>query len=558
MGAAWLCLLLLSACSSGDQYDLIIRGGTIYDGLGGEPFVADIAVRGQRIAALGALDGERANVDIDARGMAVAPGFINMLSWANRSLIEDGRAMSDIKQGVTLEVMGEGSSMGPLNDAMKAEARARQGDIRFDIEWTTLDEYLRFLTRKGISPNVASYVGATTLRIHEVGYDNRPATAEELERMQDLVRNAMRDGALGVGSSLIYAPASFANTDELVALVSAAAEFDGAYISHLRSEGDRLEEAVQELIKIASVTGAPAEIYHLKASGKSNWHKLDKVFALIEAARSAGLRVSADMYAYPAGSTGLDATMPNWVQEGGHDAWVERLKDPDIRRRVVDEMRNPDVSWENFFVQAGADGILLAGFRNAELRPLIGKTLAEVAASRGTDPAETAMDLVIEDDSRVDAVFFLMSEDNVRQKISKPWISFGSDAAAPAVEGVFLQSSPHPRAYGNFARVLGRYAREEGLIELKDAIRRMTSLPAGNTGIRGRGQLSEGYFADIVVFDPETIHDRATFDIPHQYASGVVHVFVNGTQVLENGEHTGATPGRVVRGPGWTGWSNDP
>ena len=347
----------------------IIRGGTVYDGLGGQPFVADVGISGDRIVALGTLANRSANVEVDATGLAVSPGFINMLSWANRSLIEDGRGMSDIKQGVTLEVMGEGSSMGPLNAAMKAEARERQGDIRFDIEWTTLDEYLRFLTQKGISPNVASYVGATTLRIHEVGYADRRATPEELSRMQDLVREAMRDGALGVGSSLIYTPASFADTDELVALVSAAAEFGGAYISHMRSEGDRLEEAVQEVIKIASLTGAPAEIYHLKASGKANWHKLEKVFTLIEAARAAGLRISADMYAYPAGSTGLDATMPNWVQEGGHDAWVERLQDPAIRDRVAREMRSKNVDWENFFVQAGPDGILLLGFRNPALRP---------------------------------------------------------------------------------------------------------------------------------------------------------------------------------------------
>lgn len=554
---ASLCLLL-GACSSGDQrLDVIIRGGTVYDGLGGEPFVADIGISGDRIVALGALADRSASMEVDASGLAVSPGFINMLSWANRSLIEDGRGMSDIKQGVTLEVMGEGSSMGPLNAAMKDEARERQGDIRFDIQWTTLDEYLQFLTQKGVSPNVASYVGATTLRIHEVGYADRRATPEELGRMQDLVRDAMRDGALGVGSSLIYAPASFADTDELVALVSAAAEFGGAYISHMRSEGDRLEEAVQEVIKIASLTGAPAEIYHLKASGKTNWHKLEKVFTLIEAARAAGLRISADMYAYPAGSTGLDATMPNWVQEGGHDAWVERLQDPVIRDRVAREMRSKNVDWENFFVQAGPDGILLLGFRNPALRPLIGKTLAEVAQERGSNPAETAMDLVVQDNSRVDAAFFLMSEENVALKLARPWISFGSDAGALAREGVFLNSNPHPRAYGNFARVLGRYVRDEERLPLEDAIRRMTSLPAYNTGIRDRGRLAENYFADIVVFDPATINDRASFEDPHQYATGVVHVFVNGEQVLKDGEHTGALPGRVVRGPGWVGHTTD-
>ena len=558
LGALWV--VFSASCSlGGSEYDLIIRGGTVYDGLGGQPFVADIGVTRQRVVSIGDLGGDSAALEVDATGLAVAPGFINMLSWANRSLIEDGRGMSNIKQGVTLEVMGEGSSMGPLNDDMKAEALERQGDLKFSIEWTTLDEYLRFLTDKGISPNVASYVGATTLRIHEVGYADRKATAAEISRMQDLVRTAMRDGALGVGSSLIYAPASFADTDELIALVSAAAEFGGAYISHLRSEGDRLEEAVQELIKISSITGAPAEIYHLKASGKSNWHKLEKVFGLIESAQSAGLRISADMYSYPAGSTGLDATMPQWVQEGGHNAWVERLQDPAIRARVAAEMRSRNVDWENFFVQAGPEGIILLGFRNPALRPLIGKTLAQVADERGTDPAETAMDLVVQDNSRVDAAFFLMSEENVRSKVSKSWISFGSDAGALANEGVFLNSNPHPRAYGNFARVLGRYSRDEERLTLADAIRRMTSLPAYNIGIQSRGRLATDYFADIVVFDPATIEDHATFAEPHQYATGVVHVFVNGEQVLRDGEHTGAMPGQVVRGPGWTGhteWVN--
>ncbi len=486
--------------------------------------------------------------------MAVTPGFINMLSWATESLIHDGRGMSDIKQGVTLEVMGEGSSMGPLNESMKLEAIERQGSIKYDITWTTLGEYLDFLEARGISPNVASYVGATTLRVHEVGYDNRPATDEELARMADLVRQAMREGALGVGSSLIYAPANFASTEELLALVRAAAEYDGAYISHLRSEGNRLEEGVQELIKIASLTGAPAEIYHLKASGKDNWHKLSNVFDMIEDARRAGVFVTADMYNYTAGSTGLNATMPLWVQEGGHDAWVERLKDPAIRARVVAEMKQPGSDWENFYIAAGPENILLVGFRNEALRKYTGKTLQEVADERETDPAETAMDLVVEDNSRVDAVYFLMSEENIRRKIRKPWVSFGSDAGAPAAEGVFLERGPHPRTYGNFARLLGKYVREEEIISLQEAIRRMTSLPAANIGILNRGELREGAYADVVVFDPERIADNATFEEPHQYATGVLHVFVNGEQVLDNGKHTGATPGRVVRGPGWDGW----
>jgi N-acyl-D-amino-acid deacylase len=553
--ASFTTALLLAACSSAPgDYDVVIRGGTLHDGRGSEPVVADIAISGDRIAAIGDLSSKSGDIDIDADGLVVAPGFVNMLSWANETLIEDGRAMSDVMQGVTLEVMGEGTSMGPLNEDMKRRARERQGDIRYEIEWTTLGQYLEYLEARGVSVNVASFVGATTLRVHEVGYDDRPATDDELARMQDLVRQAMREGAMGVGSSLIYAPGNFANTDELIALVSAAAEYEGSYISHIRSEGSRLEEGVQELIKIASLTGAPAEIYHLKASGRSNWHKLSNVFDLIDSARSAGLLITADMYTYTAGSTGLNATMPLWVQDGGHDAWVERLQDPAIRERVAAEMRQPTTEWENFFVDAGPENILLIGFRNPELRHLIGKTLQEVADERGTDPAITAMDLVVEDDSRVDAVYFLMSENNVRRKVATPWISFGSDAGAPAAEGIFLESSRHPRTYGNFARLLGKYVRDEGVIPMREAIRRMTSLPAANIGAFQRGELQEGYYADVVVFDPEQVRDNATFEEPHQYATGMWHVFVNGEQVLKNGRHTGAKPGRVVRGPGWDGW----
>jgi N-acyl-D-amino-acid deacylase len=436
----------IAACTPAPPaYDLIIRGGTVYDGLGGEPFVGDIAITGDRISAVGDLSGAAAAAEIDASGKAVSPGFINMLSWATASLIEDGRGMSDLKQGVTLEVMGEGWSMGPWNERLKADALARQRDIKYDIEWTTLGEYMEYLTTKGISPNVASYVGATTVRIHEVGYDNRQATAEEISRMQELVRAAMREGALGVGSSLIYAPANFADTSELIALVSAAAEFGGAYISHIRSEGDRLQKGVQELIDIARATGAPAEIYHLKASGKPNWHKLEQVFEMVESARAEGLKITADMYTYPASATGLNASMPLWVQEGGHDAWVARLKDPTVRARVVFEMTSPDVDWENRYLQAGPENILLLGFKTVELKPLIGKTLKQVAEDRGADPAETAIDLVIADDSRIDVSYFMMSEENVAKKVAQPWVSFGSDEEASATEGVFLLSNNHIR-----------------------------------------------------------------------------------------------------------------
>ncbi len=533
------------------ECDLLIRNGTIYDGSGANPFSGDVAVDGDRITAAGSLPGVRGRTEIDAAGLAVAPGFINMLSWANESLIEDGRSQSDIRQGVTLEVLGEGSSMGPLNPAMKEEMRQRQGDIQYEVAWTTLGGYLAWLADRGISCNVASFVGATTVRVHTIGYHDRRATAAELDAMRDLVRQAMEEGALGVSSALIYTPAAFADTNELIALAQVAAQYNGMYISHIRNEGDQLLEALEEFFTIARSAGVRAEVYHLKASGGGNWHKLDQVFERIEAARAQGLQVTADIYPYHASSTGLDATMPPWVQEGGHRAWVQRLKDPATRRRLVREMRFPRGDWDAGLKCVGsAENVLLVGFRNQALRDLTGKTLAEVAAMRSRSPEETAMDLVIEDDSRVGAVFFSMSEDNIRKKIQQPWLSFCSDSGSLAPEGVFLNRNPHPRAYGSFARLLGRYVREEGLIPLEEAIRRLTSFPAENLKLDCRGRLAPGCFADIVVFDPETIADHATFARPHQYATGVRHVFVNGVQVLEDGEHTGATPGRVVYGPG--------
>ena len=544
--------IAMTACSPATEYDVIIRNGTLYDGSGGDPIVGDVAIQGDTLAAVGTLENTRAKLEIDAEGLAVAPGFINMLSWATVSLIEDGRSQGDIRQGVTLEVFGEGWSMGPLNEKMKAVETDQQGDIKFDIEWTTLAEYLDYLVARGVSPNVASFVGATTVRIHEIGYEDRPPTAEELERMRGLVVQAMEDGALGVGSSLIYAPAFYAKTDELIELAKAAAEYDGMYISHIRSEGNRLLEGVDELITIAREAEIRAEIYHLKAAGRANWSKLEKVFERVEAARAEGLSISADIYTYVAGATGLNAAMPPWVQEGGYDAWANRLKNPVIRRRLKREMSTPTDDWENLYLAAGsADKVLLVGFKNDALKPLTGKTLAEVAVMRGKSPEETAMDLVIEDGSRVDAVYFIMAEDNIRKKIAQPWVSFGSDAGSLAPERVFLKSNPHPRAYGNFARLLGKYVREEKVISLPEAIRRMTSLPATNLKIERRGMIKEGYFADVVVFDPESIQDHATFAQPHQYSTGMLQVFVNGVRVLKDGEHTGATPGRVVRGPGW-------
>jgi N-acyl-D-amino-acid deacylase len=549
-----LCLLpALALAAIPKTYDLILRGGTIYDGSGGKPYVGDVAVNGDRIVAVGSLGSAKGKREVDARGLAVSPGFVNMLSWATESLLVDGRAQSDIRQGVTLEVMGEGGSMGPLNDAMKKETVEQQGDVKYPVTWTTLGEYLDQVAARGIAPNVASFVGATTVRIHEVGYANRPPTPEELARMRKLVDQAMEEGALGVGSSLIYAPAFYAGTDELVALCEEASRYNGMYISHMRSEGNRLLEAMDELIDISRRAKLPAEIYHLKAAGQQNWGKLNAAIKKVEDARASGLKITADMYTYTAGATGLDASMPPWVQEGGLEAWLARLKDPAIRERVKKEMDTPTDAWENFFTAAGPDKILLVAFKNDKLKPLTGKTLGEVAKMRGKSPEETAMDLVIEDDSRIGTVYFLMSEDNVKKQIALPWVSFGSDAEAPSAEGVFLKSNAHPRTYGNVARLLGHYVRDEKVIPLEEAVRKLTSLPATNLKIRDRGLLKPGYFADVVVFDPAKVEDHATYDKPHQYATGVRQVFVNGVQVLKDGEPTGAAAGRVVRGPGWTG-----
>ncbi|HKJ01968.1 MAG TPA: D-aminoacylase [Longimicrobiales bacterium] len=547
--------LLLSACSTEPDVEVVLRGGTLYDGSGRPGAVGDIAIQGDSIVAVGDIGRLRGATEIDVTGMAVAPGFVNMLSWATESLLEDGTGESDLRQGVTLEVFGEGESMGPLNDAMKADMLRFQGDIEFDIPWTTLGEYLEHLEEKGIAMNVASFVGATTIRVHEVGYDDRPPTPAELVRMEDLVRQAMREGALGVGSSLIYAPAFYARTPELIALMRAAAEYDGMYISHMRSEGNQLLESVDELVEIARASGAPAEIYHLKAAGESNWGKMDEVIRRVEAARAEGLAITADMYTYTAGATGLDAAMPPWVQEGGYDAWAARIKDPAVRARVIREMRTPTDAWENLLLAAGSpDRVLLVGFKADSLKYLTGRTLAEAAALYGTTPEDVAIDLVIKDGSRVGTVYFMMDEDNVRKQIALPWVSFGSDAGALEIREPYTLSNPHPRAYGNFARVLGRYARDEGVVPLEEAVRKLAALPAENLKLRRRGMLRPGYFADVVVFDPAAVADHATFEKPHQYATGVKHVFVNGGHVLADGEPTGTFTGRVVRGPGWTGW----
>ncbi len=532
------------------MHDVVIRNGTIYDGSGKAPYTADIAIKSQSIAKIAGTIREAATVEIDANGLAVAPGFINMLSWANESLIEDGRSQSDIRQGVTLEVMGEGNSMGPWNDALKADRIARQGDIKYDITWSKLSDYLRFLVKKGISTNVASFVGATTIRRNVMGDENRAPNKAELNRMQDLVKEAMREGAIGISSALIYAPAFYAKTDELIALAKIAAEHNGMYASHLRSEGSTFLEALDEFLHIAEQTKIRAEIYHLKAAGKPNWRKMNDAIKKIEQARSLGLPITASMYMYTAAATGLDASMPPWVQEGGEKAWIERLKDEKIRAKVKREMTHNSKDWENGFMHAGAEGILLTEFKSEKLKPLTGKTLAAVATERGTSPEDTIIDLVIEDSSQVGVIYFWMCEENLKKQIALPWISLCSDASSLAAEGVFLKSSKHPRAYGNVARFLGKYVREEKIISLPEAIRRLTSLPATNMKIDRRGFLKPGYFSDIVIFDPDKIIDHSTFESPHQYSTGVKHVLVNGVQVIKDAEHTGAFPGQMVNGPG--------
>ena len=545
-----LVCLTAAACRPKTEYDLVIRHGTVYDGTGGPGVVQDVGVKGDQIAMLGNLSSAKGRAELDATGLAVAPGFIDMLNHSETALIADGRSQGMLRQGVTLAVFGE-SSMGPLSEKMKAESKERQGDIKFDIAWTTLGEYLDFLVKHGVSTNVASFVSAATVRVNEIGYENRAPTPEELERMRVHVRKAMDEGAMGLTSALIYTPGTFAKTDELIELAKVASASGGMYISHMRSEGDRLLEAIDEVIAIARAANIRAEIYHLKAAGTSNWPKLTDAIAKIEAARKDGVSITADMYTYTAGSTGLDAAMPPWVQEGGYKAWAARLQDATVRARLVKEMTTPGSTWENLMLAAGPEGTLLVGFKNESLRQYTGKTRAEVANLRGKSPQETARDLVVEDGSRVQVVYFLMSEENVKRQIAIPWVSFGSDASSMSAEGVFVKTSTHPRAYGNFARLLGKYVRDEHVIPLEEAIRKLTSFPADTLRVHDRGRIAPGYFADLVVFDPATIADRSTYEQPHQYAVGVRHVFVNGTQVIRDGEHTGATPGRVVRGPGF-------
>lgn len=550
MGVSVITVAQRPAANTSQSFDVIIRGGTVYDGTGRPGIKAEVGIKGDRIAAIGNLSKAIALRVIDANGMAVAPGFINMLSHSESSLIVDGRSLGEIKQGITTQIFGE-SSMGPLNDRMRQRRQGNQGDVKFDVGWTTLAEYLTWLEKRGISQNIASFIGAATIREYVIGLDDKPPTATQLDEMCELVRKEMEHGALGITTALIYPPAFFAKTDELIELCKVAAKYKGKYTTHMRSEGNQLLEGVQETIRISREAGLPAEIYHLKASGESNWPKMDEAIKVIEAARRQGVKITADMYTYPAGGTGLDASMPPWVFDGGAEAAYRRLQDPAMRKKIAEAVRTPTNEWENLYLLTGSpDRILLASFKSDALKPLTGKTLAEVAKMRGKDPVETIMDLVLEDRSRIGTIYFLMSEENIKKQIRLPWVSFGSDAASMATEGVFIKSSTHPRSYGNFARLLGKYVRDEKVISLSEAIRRLSGLPATNLELNNRGFLKSGMFADVVIFDPVTIADRATFDSPHQYSVGVRDVFVNGVQVLRNGEHTGAKPGKALWGPG--------
>jgi N-acyl-D-amino-acid deacylase len=547
-------ILLLSSCAviPKDEYDIIISNGLVYDGSGNKPYNADIGIKGDTIAFIGNLSKSTAKENIDAKGKAVAPGFINMLSWATETLIADGRSMGDIRQGVTLEIFGEGWSMGPLNEKMKQEVKNDQTLFKYDVNWNTLGGYLQMLEDKGVSPNVASFVGATTIRLFVIGEDNRDPTEAELIQMKQLVRQAMEEGALGVGSSLIYPPAFFAKTSELIELCKEASKYGGMYISHMRSEGNNILEAVEELITIAKEANIPAEIYHLKAAGKNNWNKIDSVIKIIERARSEGLKITTDMYTYTAGATGLTAAFPPSLQDGGFDKLWQRLQDPDVRKQMAVAMKSDATDWENLYYGAeGGKNVLLLGFRRDSLRKYIGKTVADVAALWGKSEEETAMDLIVQDSSRVDVAYFLMSEENVKKQMKLSYMSFGSDAGSMSPEGVFLNSSTHPRAYGNFARVLGKYSRDENVLPLEEAIYKLTKLPATNLKLQKRGELRNGYYADIVIFDAARVTDHATYEKPHQLATGVTDVFVNGQQVLKNSEHTGATPGRFIKGAGY-------
>jgi N-acyl-D-amino-acid deacylase len=539
-----------AASDVGKAYDVLIQGGLVYDGTGAAPIRADVALRGDRIVKIGRLAAADARAVVNAADLAVAPGFINMLSWSTDSLLADGRGQSELREGVTTQIMGEGWSWGPVNDAIKQRMKREQVDIKYDLEWRTLSDYLTFLERKGVSQNVASFLGATTVREYVLGLGNKKPTPAELEQMRRLVAREMREGALGIATALEYAPAYYADTEELIELCKVAARYQGKYITHMRSEGERLLEAMDEVLRISRTAGIPAEIYHFKAAGSANWRKMDAAIAKVEEARRQGLPITANMYVYTAGAAPLTACIPPWAMEGGELAMRRRLQDPESRQRIVVDIRDK-TDWPNFYHNAGSpEAIVLISFKRQMLKPLQGMTLAQIARRRQRDPIETLLDLLVKDESSIGTVYFITSERNIRKLVPLPWVSFGSDEASQAPEGIFLNSLPHPRAYGNFARVLGKYVREEKLLSLEAAIHKLSGLPAANLGLDHRGRLHEGYFADVVVFDPKKIADRASYERPHQYSIGVRHVYVNGVPVLKDGEHTGAKPGRALWGPG--------
>lgn len=547
-----LFLFFLYSCSSEKSFDIIIKNGTIIDGSGNKSFSGDIGVKGDTIAAMGNLSNENAIKTIDATGLVVAPGFVNMLSQAHETLIIDGNSQSDIRQGVTLEILGEGWSMGPWNKQIKKGTLSYQKEYKYKIKWTTLGEYLQYLEDRGVSSNIASFVGATTIRVHEMNRENREPTLQEMERMKELTREAMKEGALGLSTALIYTPGLYASTEELIELCKVVSDYGGIYISHLRSEGDNLLKAIDELIEISAKANIAAEIYHFKVAGEHNWHKYEAAIIKIDSARSAGLKIYANMYTYTAAQTGLDAAMPPWVQEGGLKSWRNKLTDPEIRNKVMIEMNEDSKEWENFYYAAGSpDNILLIGFRNDSLKYLTGKTLSEIALLKNLTPEETAMNLVVWDGSKVKTVYFLMSEETIKKQITLPYMCFSSDAGSYSNTDKFNLEHPHPRAYGNFAKLLGKYVRDEGIISMEEAIYRLTYLPCSRLRIEKRGLLEVGYFADIVAFDASKIQDNATYENPKSYATGMLHVLVNGTEVIRDGEHTEAKPGRFIKGPGW-------
>jgi len=550
--AVVLILALLTANEvRAENYDVLIRNGNIYDGTGAPPYQADIAVKGDQVVGIGDFEHQSAELEIDATGLAVAPGFFNLLSHAHLSLLTDGRAMSDVFQGITFEVLSE-ASLSPLTDATAEFWAQLFSEEDVELDWRTVGDYLEKVENSGVAPNFGMFVSAATVRINVLGMDDVDPTPEQLEKMKAMVGQAMRDGALGLTTALIYAPGTYAETEELIELARVAGQYGGIYTAHMRSEANQLIEAIDETLRIGQEAGLPVKIHHLKAGGKPNWEKMDVAIAKINALRAQGVPVTADMYTYVAGATGLDASMPTWVQAGGYEKWAERLQDPEIRARVKAEMAVNAEDWENLGFLAGPDGMILVGFENPELKDkYMGKTLAEIASSRGQDYRDTIIDLVIEDGSRVGTVYFLMSEENLAKQIRQPWVMFGSDADAPAAEGKTLEEGAHPRTYGNTARLLGKYVREEQIITLQEAVRRLTLLPAETLSIPARGRLAPGYFADVAIFDPALVGDHSTFNKPHQYSSGMIYVLVNGIPVVSQGEHTGATPGRAVHGPGY-------